>query len=64
MGSDFNEILFTSDRKGILRTNCKTKSFHDWDSEFSLIDLPLLNIPYTWPNFRIKAIDSVFVTMD
>lgn len=47
VGDDSNEILFSSNRKGKSRTNCLTKSFHNWVSEFSY-DLPILNISHTW----------------
>lgn len=65
---DFNEILFSSDRNGDSRINRYTQCFHDWISEFSLIDLPLMNVQHTWSNFRkntsCSKIDRFFISKE
>lgn len=66
VGGDFNEILFSSDRRDNSRLNGQTHCFHNWLSVFSLIILPLLNLHHTWSNFRentsCSKIERFFIT--
>lgn len=55
VGRDFNEILFSSDKRGSTRMNAHSELFHNWVLGFSLVDLPLTNLRHTWSNFRINA---------
>lgn len=68
MGGDFNEILYASDRKGCTRLNAHSDRFHNWISDFSLLDWPMTNLRHTWSNFRINAscskIDRIFVSKE
>lgn len=63
--ADFNDIRFASDRKGVTRRSGQSKCFHNWVSDFALIDLPLSNIKHTWSDFRVNAscskIDSLCI---
>lgn len=60
VGSDFNEILYSADRKGSTRMNGHSKRFHNWVLDFSLIDLALTNLRHTWSNFRANALVQWF----
>lgn len=68
VGGDFNEILYSSDRKGSTRLNAHSDCVHNWVSDFSLTNLPLINQLHTWSNLRINAscskIDRIFVSKD
>lgn len=44
MGGDFNDFLYSSDRKGSYRMNAHSERFYNWVSDFSLIDIPLTNL--------------------
>lgn len=46
---DFNEILYSTESKRRLRSDF----FNGWVSNFTLIDLPLLNIKHTWSSFHV-----------
>lgn len=68
IGGDFNEILFSTDRNRTSARHHRSNSFHEWISDFSLIDLPLPNLQHTWSNFRAEAscsrLDRIFVTKE
>lgn len=68
VGGDFNEILYSSDRKGSTRMNAYSKRFHNWVSWLLLDDLPLRNLRLTWSNFRVNAscskLGRIFVSND
>lgn len=48
VGGDFNEILYSSDRKGTTTVNAHSAWFDRWVSDFSLIDHRLTNLRHTW----------------
>lgn len=65
---DFNEILYSSDRKGNTRIHTHCERFHNWVSDCSLMYLPLTNWRHEWSNFRANAsgnkIGKIFVSKD
>lgn len=56
VGWDFNEVLYSKDRKGGMSSNIQTRKFHEWVAEFALIYIQIKNLEYTWSNFRGQAI--------
>lgn len=68
VGGDFNEILYSSDRKGSTTVNFHSERFHRWVLDFSLIDIPLTNLQHTWSNFLLNAscskVDRIFISKE
>lgn len=44
IGGDFNEVLYSEDRKGRSSSNSQRRNFHEWLSDFGLIEVPTNNI--------------------
>lgn len=55
IGGDFNEVLYSADRNGKRGSNAQKRNFHDWISEFGLIDIPINNIQFTWSKWQRKC---------
>ena len=53
---DFNVVRFLHEKFNSSRFTRSTRMFNDLIGEISLIDPPLANFRYTWPNFRDNPI--------
>lgn len=47
VGGDFNKVLYSEGRNGRRSSYIQMRNFHDWVTEFALIDIPIKNLQYT-----------------